>query len=329
VGWASPIAGGLMLNVQAVERTWADAARLDYFSQQSANFTALARRENAALPPQDARSAASGVEAAGLVPYKTSDHGSEFLIPTDPQTLAENRIRRLRKNVWAAGKLMSQAAKKSDRCWLVTLTYRAADAWAPRHLSEAVKRFRHWCSKRAIKPRYVWCAEIQTKRAETSGDMVLHYHLAVWLPSGVSCPMWDKGGRNYAPFWPHGMTNRALAKNAVGYLMKYMSKIGKYHEFPKGARIHGSGGLETADKLHKQWLNLPTWAKQLVGVGETVVREGSRLVLSTGRALCSPYRVVRERGRLLMRTVSAVPETWVSGAWSRLGDWSSMEVSPA
>jgi hypothetical protein len=84
---------------------------------------------------------------------------------------------------------------------------------------------------RDIPFRYVWVAELQKRGA-------LHYHVAIWLPKRVQLPKFDKQG-----WWPHGSTQRLIAKNAVGYLMKYLSKISPFHKFPKGVRIHGFGGL--------------------------------------------------------------------------------------
>ena len=231
----------------------------------------------------------------------------------------EDELDALTKSLEAElGEDLSKGHKEPDgdggkhlRCWFVTLTYHGVDDWQPRHLSEAFRAFRHWCKKRSIRPRYVWVAELQQRGA-------LHYHIALWLPVGVSCPMWDKGGRNYTPFWPHGMTNRTLAKNAVGYLMKYMSKVGKYHEFPKGARIYGAGGLEPEQRQFKSWLNYPQWLKQVCAVGESVIRAGRRVLRETGEVLRSPYEIVRRYGSMYLRTVRPVPDAWVSGAWSRL-----------
>jgi len=270
--------------------------------------------EGRCAAPVDPRSGAAGVGAAGLVSSKTSVHDTVFtphIIPTDDASLRERRVKGLRKNVWSAGKLLSQSCGKGFRCWFVTLTYRGVDDWSPRHISDALKRFRIWCDKRGTKPRYVWVAELQQRGA-------IHYHLAIWLPMHLSCPMWDKPTRAAACFWPHGMTNRQLARNAVGYLMKYMSKVGKHHVYPKHARIYGAGGLESPDRQIRAWLNLPQWIKQLHGVGEVVRRQGRRLVRETGEVLCSPFRVLWTGGGLLMQTIGPVPGRWVDGPYSSL-----------
>lgn len=293
---------------------WADDARLERLSVQSINHAFTWGNDGAA--PVHPRSGGAGDESAGLVSYKTSGHGPVFeqplTISTDPMMVRERRVKALRRNVWAAGKLLSNAHGKGWRCWFVTLTYRGVDDWSPRHISDALKRFRHWCKKRGTAPHYVWVAELQERGA-------MHYHLAIWLPFHLSCPMWDKSTRGAAPFWPHGMTNRQLARNAVGYLMKYMSKVGKYHEFPKGSRIYGAGGLDAQDRQIRAWLNWPQWLKQLHGVGEVVTRHGKRLVRETGEILCSPYKVVRSGFGLQLLTVGTVPERWASAPYSMIG----------
>lgn len=285
----------------ALSAQWRDDDRLTAYAARSAE-----RRAAAA----DARQRGLSGEAAGLVSYKTSGDDHEFPISTDVHAVRERRIKSLRRNVWAAGKLHANNAAKGDRCWFVTLTYRGVSDWSPRHISEAIRSFRHWCKKRGLVPRYVWVAELQQRGA-------MHYHLAVWLPAGVSCPMWDKGGRNYAPFWPHGMTNRQIARNAVGYLMKYMSKVGIHHEYPKHARIHGCGGLAPSDRATKAFFNFPVWLRQVVGVGESTVRSGRRVVRETGEILRSPFELVRKRGGMYLRAVREIPAIWVSGPWSR------------
>lgn len=269
-----------------------------------------------------ARSAGAEAGAAGLVSSKTSVHHvyPDNLIPisTDPVKIRERRIAALRRNVWAAGKLHSQECPRGYRVWFVTLTYdtrgtlgNGAHDWNPRHISYAIKRFRHWAKKAGVKPRYVWVAELQQKGT-------VHYHVAIWLPDHLTMPKWDLPTSTGAVFWPHGMTQTELARDAVGYLMKYMSKIGGYHEYPRGCRIYGVGGLEQPSRQIRSWLNLPMWLRQLRGVGEVVVRAGRRVVRETGELLDSPYRVLRHRGGMFLSVVGEIPERWVSGPWSPL-----------
>ncbi|WP_395703037.1 hypothetical protein [Aquabacterium sp.] len=59
------------------------------------------------------------------------------------------------------------------------------------------------------------------------------------------------------------MSNRVVARNAVPYLMKYMSKgsAGTLGSFPKGARIYGVGGLEHSLRRARRWLGLPAFVQ--------------------------------------------------------------------
>ena len=194
---------------------------------------------------------ADRAEGAGLVPYKTSD--SSFLdVSFLHSVVQERRINRLRRIVWACGHLHEFGRPEGvlENVWFCTLTYRPGINWEPRHISQCLKRGRKWCDRRGVPFRYVWVAELQ-KRG------MLHYHLAIWLPKRIQLPKFDKQG-----WWPHGMTQRVIAENAVGYLMKYLSKISEFHEFPKGARIHGYGGLTKQARDICAWLNLPTHCKQ-------------------------------------------------------------------
>lgn len=256
----------------------------------------------------DARSAASAMVSAGLVPSTTS--GDDCIsISFDKVTQRENRIKNLRKNVWACGTLINGQLPKGWRCWFVTLTYRGVDDWNPRHVSDALKRFRHWANKAGTKPAYVWVAELQQRGA-------MHYHLAVWLPAHLSMPMWDKGGASRSAFWPHGMTNRQVARNAVGYLMKYLSKVGKYHEFPKGARLYGAGGVDAERRAIRGWLNWPQWLRQSYGVGEVKRTRAGRVVRETGEILQAAFRVVRAVGGMLLFPLQPLPQRWADGPYS-------------
>jgi hypothetical protein len=85
---------------------------------------------------------------------------------------------------------------------------------------------------------YQWVAEIQEERLERTGDAVVHYHLLVWLPEGVYLPAPDTMG-----WWRHGSTRTEPVRNAVGYMVKYTSKLEVCDKFPRGLRLHGRGGM--------------------------------------------------------------------------------------
>lgn len=231
---------------------------------------------------------AERAEGAGLVPYKTSRN---CVIDLSENLKAERRIKRLKKAVWSSGHLHGIAEKghRPAQCWFVTMTYRPGVEWASSHCSKAIEGYRHWCQCRGVPCRYTWVAEMQGRGA-------VHYHLVAWLPVGVSMPKWDmptrkSHGRTRAAFWPHGMTNTQKALAGVGYLMKYLSKLGEFHRFPKGLRLYGIGGLDQAGRSVRSWLNLPGWVKSFYGVGDVVRGVSGLVVRATGEILAPAFRV--------------------------------------
>jgi len=256
----------------------------------------------------------------GLVPSKTT---AQHVVNLAPSALAERRVRRLKRSVWASGHLhgLSEKGFRPAVPWFVTLTYAAADAWRAEHVSEAIKRFRNWCRSHHLPCRYTWVGEIQPKRLERSGHAVVHYHLLAWLPVGVRMPFWDKAaklasGKQAAPFWTHGMSETEIAKTGVGYLMKYLSKLGELTRFPKGMRLYGIGGLNAIGRDVRCWYNLPEWVKRTYGVAE-IKRYGRRLVVcATGELLEPAFKVSRIPSGLLVTPLRELPPRFHDGAYS-------------
>lgn len=290
----------------------------------------------AATSERQAERAGSGA-AAGLVPLQTSRidnqanrrpqrENDSFDISFEKRCRAEKRVKRLKRSVWASGHLhgIANHGHRAPVCHFVTLTYAEANAWRPDHISAATAAFRRYCKRKGVPCRYTWVAEIQPKRLERAGESVVHYHLLAWLPRGVRMPFWDKPttsrGRTVAPFWNHGMSNTQQAKSGVGYLMKYLSKLGELTIFPDGLRLYGVGGLNEEARAVRCWYNLPEWVKNLYGVGQ-VKRKRSRLIeLETGEIIESLYRIQLIPGGLrlyLKRDYPERPENQV-GAYSSL-----------
>ncbi|MEO6601774.1 MAG: hypothetical protein ABIQ16_17990 [Polyangiaceae bacterium] len=188
----------------------------------------------------------------------------------------------------------------------MTLTYREADAWAADHVSTAVQRYRDWCRVRKLACRYTWVAEIQPERAKRTGDEVVHYHLLAWLPVGVRMPFWDKPQGRRAAFWSHGWSNTEPARAGIGYLMKYLSKLGELTRFPKGLRLYGIGGLNETGKHVRQWFNLPQWVKRAHGVAEIARTACGFMVRATGEILPAVWSVSRVPAGLLLRRLREV-----------------------
>ena len=257
------------------------------------------------------------VEAApqatqGLVPSRTSP----LEVPLDPATTRKKRLRRLRRSVWAAGHLhgIADHGRRPPVCHFVTLTYVAVNDWRADHISDATEQYRRHCARLGVPCRYLWVAELQKRGA-------VHYHLLAWLPRGVRMPHWDQTtqsptGRTVKPFWSHGMSNTEQARSGVGYLMKYLSKLGDEHRFPPHLRLYGVGGLTAQARGVRGWYNLPEWAKRVHGVGE-LRRLGSRLVVvETGELLEPMYARSFAHGCLILTPLRAMPPRWHDGAYS-------------
>ena len=281
--------------------------------------------------------AAEAPQARGLSHRKQviTDHPDGFTVSFDPQEKAINRLKRLRHQTWLSGYLLNmqahQQAHRPDQPWFITLTYdsrgtlgNGAHTWTPDHIAETMVKYRRWCRRKGVPCRYTWVAELQT-----NGQV--HYHLMAWLPRGVRMPRWDRPttyrGRQQMPFWSRGMSNRQPAKQGIAYLMKYLSKMGKYHEFPHGCRTHGAGGLDEHSRLLRQWYNLPQWVKNQYGVGDVFrmkndLGQSQLVVLATGQCLPPMYRryLLREPGHkahgVLMVPTGPLPPRLHDGPYS-------------
>lgn len=136
---------------------------------------------------EGARAAPAGRPApysAGLVRLETSDTP----IVGRYAWLREEQQRRRRLHMFKSlscvgDMLMEQRAddgRELARAFL-TFTYRPGVEWQPRHLTECLKRMRHWVERRGVRFRYLWVAE-----QHKSGRV--HYHAIVWLPRGLTTP---------------------------------------------------------------------------------------------------------------------------------------------
>ncbi|WP_374676441.1 hypothetical protein [Ideonella sp.] len=182
---------------------------------------------------------------------RADDTPGVYMPPADEDSA---RVRKLRRAVGFAARAQGVAKKghRPDDVLMVTLTYRNGGDWRPDHVGDCLRRARKWLQRRGIPCRYVWVAELQ-KRG------VIHYHIGFWVPHGFRLPMFDACG-----WWPHGMTNVEKARNAVPYLMKYLSKgsdrAGCWR-LPQGARMYGIGGVEHALRRARRWLGLPAFVQ--------------------------------------------------------------------
>ena len=261
--------------------------------------------------------AAAAGEAQGLVTLETSPNFT-IEIPLSPEVTARRRVKKLKRNVYLAGKLHSlpTKGKRPDQAWLVTGTYdtrgtlgHGAHNWAPHDMSKATDRYRRWCFGHGYQAKYTWVCELQKNGTP-------HYHLVVWLPQGVNMPRWDRSNGRRAAFWPHGMTNTEKLKTNVGYLMKYLSKMGELHSFPKGLRLNGNGGLDAQARTIRAWHNLPEWTKRTYGVGEAKRAARGIVDQSTGEILPPAYQASFSKNMMRITQLRDIPDRWHDGAYS-------------
>jgi hypothetical protein len=161
------------------------------------------------------------------------------------------RMFRMRKGVMTSARLINDrlAADKAVR-WvplMVTLTYKNSDDWKPEHISDFLRRVQKYAKRRGQKLPVVWVMELQKRGAP-------HYHVLIWIPRRWRLPAADRQG-----WWSFGSTNVCRVRNAVGYVAKYASKgqAANGAEFPKGARVHGIGGLTGHEAAVVAWWKLP------------------------------------------------------------------------
>lgn len=220
-------------------------------------------REHAAEPR-----GASG-RPAGLVRLATSDTRAPLVIPGSQ--LAEfNRRRRhsrMCRSLLAGAELQSRAMQREAakvRCAFITLTYRPGLHWEPRHVSEALKRMRHWCSRRGWRLPYEWKAELQKRGA-------VHFHVVAWLPHHLAARRLDLDTWGW---WPHGMTNFQWVRRSdktAAYVSKYLAKA-ELARMPKGIRMHGRGGMDAEVRRGIRYCLLPRYIKDQVPPEADVVR---------------------------------------------------------
>lgn len=211
-----------------------------------------------ALEARAARGLVS-VSTSGFAGLPTAFRWSAECITIDKHAA---RVSRLRKAVGVASKChLNVAEGAGQNNVMVTLTYAGTNAdWQPRHVSDYIRKVRQWFKDRCPgeKLRYVWVAELQQRG-------VIHYHAVFFLPPGVRMPRADKKG-----WWPHGMTNTLKATAPVAYLMKYASKVESktVGGFPRGARIHGCGGLDAVGAAIRRWCLWPAYVQGNASVND-------------------------------------------------------------
>lgn len=251
----------------------------------------IARQQAAAEYRKPRTERAARPAAFGLVNSSTSDtRGIDLRPDHNPEVFEldrdEGRLRKMRARVLEAASIHASAAGDLQPA-MVTLTYARMQDWSPRHISEAIKRCRQWLARRGHRMRYAWVAELQERGA-------VHYHVITWFPRGRDKPpFWDDQG-----WWPHGSSQSKWAENPVGYMVKYVSKVGTKDRLPAGARMHGSGGFVTDEKQRMSWHGRPGWLRQLTSALQRVTRRAGggwvqQFACGLRTVQRSPYVVLR------------------------------------
>lgn len=245
----------------------------------------------------DEQGAAREARSAGLVSVSTSCSGVSVVDWMGENTIQIDkhlaRVTRLRKGLGIAAKQLHNQGSKTQKIWMLTLTYAGTNRdWRAHHISDFLANLRTWHYSRTgtRKVRYAWVAELQQRG-------VIHYHVIVWLENGLTPPKpdsaWKKHGVFQRPMWCHGMTNRLRATAPVAYLMKYASKIEQKNvgRFPRGARIHGAGGLDESGRCIRRWVLWPAYVQGNAAVGERFrpAKGGGFVNADTGELLESEW----------------------------------------
>lgn len=195
------------------------------------------------------------------------------------------RLTRLRRNVLTRARIIEHTLGRTRQAWFITLTYRPETEWQPEHIKAFMLHLRRWAKSNGHVLPYVWAAELQKRGA-------VHYHVVCWLPKSITKATFPKPDQ--AGWWPHGMSQRVPARNAVGYLAKYVSKgsISTDAKFPKGCRLHGGGGLNIEARASVRWWLLPSWIREAVTPADDVRRApgGGFVSRATGQWWPSIYQ---------------------------------------
>lgn len=202
----------------------------------------------------------------GLVEIETSDTRPVFRVKAADWKAFQHlrRQSRMCRALIAGAELQQQEFQRASskvRVAFITLTYRPGVEWKARHVSEALKRFRHWCERRGWRLPYEWKAELQKRGA-------VHFHVVAWLPLALSVQGYKLDAIGW---WPHGMTNFVWARNPVGYVAKYVSKA-EAQKLPKGIRMHGRGGMLPETRRAIRYTLLPRYVREQFSAAADVVR---------------------------------------------------------
>lgn len=239
---------------------------------------------------------------AGLVSCSTMQTPNKA--PNLEFDTTRTRITKMQRAVMKGANLHTEHALSilgKCRPIMATLTYRNDREPTAADVRDCITRARVWLDRKyrhlskecRPKLRYVWTAEL-TKKGK------LHYHILFFLPGGLRLPMFDRAG-----FWKHGMSRLEWARNGIAYIAKYASKGGgdSRQKFPKGFRLHGSGGFSGEQRIARRYHLAPAWVRNCFTFDEIPKRmKGGWISMVTGEIVESPYQLISaSAGRVRLR----------------------------
>jgi hypothetical protein len=220
----------------------------------------------------------------------------------DPQVARCQRMSKMTR-------LSLKAHKSALPDWPVafyTLNHRPGEKPDSRDVSKFLDRVRLWLLRKwkCRVFRYAWVAELQIERAKAGDPGAVHYHIAIWLPPEILRRGREKAARNphykdsmvlpkadKSKWWGKGGSHRDwVRKSVIAYMASYMTK-GDEGKYPKGVRIHASGGFNSEQRMAKTHAGLPRWIRQMTQPQDRACRAkgGGWLIRSTGEHLASPF----------------------------------------
>ena len=198
-------------------------------------------------------------------------------IETNPSRAAQRRKNATKKRLKQVTKEQQRMAKANGlQAIAMTLTYRNNKDFSPLHISRFIDRLRSFLYRRGYSLPYAWVLECAGR---------LHYHLILWLPKGLKIDL-----VRLEKWWPWGSTWTEFCRKVANW-SRYIRKCDNVANLPKGARGHGSGGLDDAGKTQVARAILPRWLLAQLPDGHTARRRrgGGWTDTLTGEVYRSPY----------------------------------------
>lgn len=251
-------------------------------------------------PPGAAFAAVGGMAAPGLVHTQQVARAPALALENTLEHRSLRRARRCSHRTITGARLLDESVRRGGQRgrWLfITATYRDDVQWESRHWSDFMHCVRQWYRRQRVPLRYRWVMEL-TKRGRP------HYHLLLWVPRHLMLPKPDSRG-----WWRHGLTKTETARNPVGYLAKYASKLAdannvadvrddgsyEWRRFPRHARICGGSLLKGELGVEWRYWIAPRWLRDQIDPLTDVRRcpvGGGWYSPTTGEWWASPWRYV-------------------------------------